>query len=165
MKDESHCIHKTVELESASDYITTTTSYCKDYNGLVGSTVHHKSLFIIWIITTERRARRILGIGSKKFVNFQQHVTERRINITLDSSSCPCSATVCWSTTFSAFLQSDMNSNWRLYTDWHKKCWNTERWNASPSGSLCYKGNNTGTVSLYISTDNVSNTTCIWHIY
>jgi len=101
MKDESHCIHKMVELESASDYITTTI-YCRDYNGLVGSTVHHKSLSIIWIITTERRAGRILGIGSKKFVNFQQHVTERRINITLDSSSCPCSATVCGSTRFSA---------------------------------------------------------------
>jgi len=100
MKDESHCIHKMVELESASDYITTT-SYYKDYNGLVGSTVRHKTLFIIWI-TTERRARRILGIGNKKFVNFQQHVTERKINITLDSSSCPCSATVCWSTRFSA---------------------------------------------------------------
>jgi hypothetical protein len=53
MKDESHCTHKMVELESASDYITTT-SYCRDYNGLVGSTVHHKSLSIIWIITVEK---------------------------------------------------------------------------------------------------------------
>jgi len=53
MKDESHCIHKMVELESASDYITTT-SYCKDYNGLVGSTVYHKSLFIICIITVQK---------------------------------------------------------------------------------------------------------------
>jgi hypothetical protein len=53
MKDESHCIHKMVELESACDYITTT-SYYKDYNGLVGSTVHHKTLFIIWIITIQK---------------------------------------------------------------------------------------------------------------